>query len=217
MVREFKDEPFVLLWILGNENNYQSLTHTNASDFPEVYADFVNEAARLIHKLDPHHPVCLSNGETAGLAAIARRAPAVDIVGLNVYREGGFGELWKEVAQSWSKPVLLTEYGQAHPSFRNGDFDEEAQARAHRVSWLDIQGHAAGGSAPGNALGGFAFEWTDEWWFYGSASTHDLNPANDGWNIEYMGLTSQGDGTASPFLRQLRRVYYTYQSLWRQN
>jgi len=71
MVQDFKDEPYLLMWVLGNENNMQhSFTQTNSQEYPEAFAKFVNEAARLIHKLDPHHPVCLVNAETQSLWSI---------------------------------------------------------------------------------------------------------------------------------------------------
>ena len=31
---------------------------------------------------------------------------------------------------------------------------------------------------------------------------------------EWLGLVTQGDGSVSPFLRQLRRSYELYQQLW---
>ena len=35
MVEEHKDEPYLLLWLLGNENNYR-FTNTNAADYPDA-------------------------------------------------------------------------------------------------------------------------------------------------------------------------------------
>ena len=78
MVREFKDEPFVLFWVLGNENNYPEFTHTNAKSKPEAYATLLNEAALLIKSIYLRHPVCVSNGETHFLYAYAKHAPAID-------------------------------------------------------------------------------------------------------------------------------------------
>src|ERR1044071_7208001 len=42
MVREFKDEDFLLMWVLGNETNYREATHTNAATHPKDFAEFVN-------------------------------------------------------------------------------------------------------------------------------------------------------------------------------
>ncbi len=212
MVREFKDEPFLLLWILGNENNYAQFTHTNAGRYPEAYARFVEEAARRIHMLDANHPVAVCLGETRGLSAFARRTPSIDIIGLNTYREPGFGKLWKEVAASVHKPVLLTEYGVAHPRFQGEIFDESDQSRIHRLAWCDIERHTMSRSAPGNAIGGFAYEWLDSWWQDGHPGQHDRGPG--GWDHEWSGLIGQGNGSESPLLRQPREVYSVYQKLW---
>ena len=42
---------------------------------------------------------------------------------------------------------------------------EIEQANYHRGNWLDIEANMAGhADGVGNALGGVAFEWLDEWW-----------------------------------------------------
>ncbi|MBI1976986.1 MAG: tetratricopeptide repeat protein, partial [Candidatus Omnitrophica bacterium] len=61
MVLEYKDEPYVLLWMLGNENNYG--VANSAKKFPEPYYEFVNQAAKRIKELDPDHPVAICNGD----------------------------------------------------------------------------------------------------------------------------------------------------------
>ena len=216
MVETHKDEPYLLLWLLGNENNYR-FTNTNAAQYPVEYARLVEEAVQLIHGLDGHHPVALVSGETEPLSILAQHAPSLDIFGVNAYRgPSGFGDLWEMVRRRLDKPVLVTEYGgSAAPGL-----DEEAQAAYHRGCWLDIIANCAGRGA-GNALGGFAFEWLDEWWKAGEPEAHAV-PGSVGrqglgeprWSQEYCGLAGQGDGTGSPFLRQLRKVYWMYQDLW---
>lgn len=213
MVRDFKDEPYILVWVLGNENNLKHLAHTNAGAFPNIYAQFVNDVAERIHKLDPHHPVVLCNGETLFLSTYAKKAPAVDIFGLNCYRGGGFGTLWQQVASTYDKPVMLTEFGTLRPWVVNGNLDETMQERKARIDWCDIQQHVAGAKSPGNAIGGFVFEWTDQWWHSGMPSEH--NEGSNGYNNEWHGITSQGDGQNSPLQRQLRKAYFMFQKLWK--
>ena len=213
MVREFKDEPYILIWALGNENNYDELTHTNAGRDPVVYAKFVNDAARRIHELDPNHPVCLVNGETINVEVYAKYAPSVDIFGLNSYRGWGFNTMWKEISSRWDRPVMLTEFGTGSPRVENGEIIEEVQSRIHEEAWLDIERHAADGTLePHNSIGGFVFVWMDDWWQNGNPFQHDLGPGDMDW--EWHGLFSQGDGKNSPLLRQPRKVYYMYQLLW---
>ncbi len=217
MVMEFKDEPYILVWALGNENNLEQFTHTNAARYPIEYARFVNSVAKYIKQLDPNHPVCLVNGETVFLEVYKEYAPDVDIIGLNSYRHwDGFNTLWKEVEAKFGKPVLISEYGTIHPPVdpKTRILNEERQAQIHKDSWEDIAAHKAGAKSPGNALGGFAFVWVDDWWQSGNPYYHDLTA--DEFNFEWHGLLSQGDGKHSPLMRQPREVYYMYKELWQE-
>jgi len=211
MVKEFRHEPYILVWILGNENNYE-LTHTNARQFPEVYAKFVNQLSRRIHQLDPDHPVVLCNGDTQFMSAYAHFAPDIDIFGVNSYPDKPFGALWEDIAKGLNKPVLVTEFGEGKPEFVGEDIDEDYQAQRISGAWCDIERHTAGRQPPQNSLGGFVFTWLDDWWQSWDPTTH--NRGQNGWDQEYMGLASQGDGSLSPFLRQLRKSYYALQSYW---
>jgi beta-glucuronidase len=76
------------------------------------------------------------------------------------------------------------------------------------------------GLGSGNAIGGFVFEWLDEWWKAYEPSRHDktrlsAGPFLDGFYYEeWFGLVGQGDGTKSPYLRRLKRAYFVYKELW---
>lgn len=217
MVMEFKDEPYILVWALGNENNLEKFTHTNASRYSVEYARFVNSVVKYIKQIDPNHPVCLVNGETANLDVYKEYAPDVDIIGFNSYRHwNGFNTLWKEVDVKYDKPVLITEYGTIHPpvDLQTKVLNEDRQSLIHKDSWEDIAAHKAGGKAPANSLGGFAFVWVDDWWQSFNPWGHDLTA--DEFNFEWHGLLSQGDGKHSPLMRQPREVYYMYKELWKE-
>ncbi|MBL8023295.1 MAG: hypothetical protein JNK54_03285 [Elusimicrobia bacterium] len=215
MVLDHKDEPYLLMWVLGNENNFPEKTHTNAKSFPGVYARFVNEAAELIHRLDPHHPVCVVYGDVLDFLPFVPPEPAYDLVGINSYRTPDFGNLWADVAQVFDRPLLLTEMGAGPAPVEEGVLDETAQSVIHANAWQDIYSHSRDQRSPANALGGFVFEWTDNWWYNGSPHQQGVDSSPSPWNEEYMGLASQGDGKNSPWLRQLRPVYFMYQKLWR--
>jgi beta-glucuronidase len=174
MVEEYKDEPYVLMWVLGNENNYSEPatigecagTGCRAKIQPEAYYKFVNTAAKLIKSLDSQHrPVAICNGDTLYLDVCAKNAPELDIFGVNSYRgDQGFGSVWRDVERVFDKPVLITEYGCSayHPDW-SMEKAEQGQAKYLIGNWRDIENNFAG-HGQGNALGGVLFEWVDEWW-----------------------------------------------------
>lgn len=221
MVMEFKDEPYILLWVLGNENNYG--VASNADKKPQVYFQFVNEAAQWIKSVDSNHPVAVNNGDTLFLDIFAQYAPDVDIFSANVYRgDYGFGSFWDQVSETAAKPAFITEYGcPAYARHLTLEEAEEAQAAYHRGNWMDIEGNTAGYvKGRGNALGGVVFEWIDEWWknyepYYHDRKSDAIGPFPGGYYFEeWFGITSQGDGSHSPFLRQLRKSYFVYKEMW---
>jgi len=221
MVNEHKNEPYVLMWVLGNENNYG--VANNAKKDPLSYYKFVNKAAELIKSIDPHkRPIAICNGEIKFLDIFAKECPSVDVFGLNTYRgEYGFGHLWRTVENEADRPVLITEYGcSAYNKYRGLEEAEIEQAEFLRNCWIDIISNADG-YGQGNALGGILFEWVDEWWKAYEPFLHDTKPLwagsfPDGWmHEEWLGVTAQGDGKDSPFKRVLRKAYYEYQKMWR--
>ncbi len=194
MVTEYKNEPYILMWVLGNENNYgfpgtpgiEPGMGCKAKIQPEAYYRFINEVAKMIKSIDPNHPVAICNGEVNYLNYFAEYAPEVDVFGTNSYRgPHGFGRtLWEDVRDVADRPVLITEYG--CPSYIAGNQEkaEELQAEYHEGNWKDIE-HNLGGSGMGNALGGVCFEWVDEWWKGGPPP--QLNPSRqepEGWDFK---------------------------------
>jgi len=225
MVMDHKDEPYVLIWLLGNENQHPH-THTNAFKKPVEYARFVNEVAQMIHELDPDHPVALCNLGTLGIQELASEAPAVDIYGANVY-SGDFcmGSIWQIEKRYLDRPLLFTEMGS--DAYRTGRGpDEGAQADYFNQNWTDIETNVAGARGEGTAIGGVVFEWMDEWWksskgnSWGDPNKHNIEPDGcapfaDGWaNEEWLGIFGQGDGSQSHFLREPRAVYPAMKARW---
>lgn len=222
MVMDFKDEPYILMWLLGNENNYG--VASNADKKPEAYYKFVNEVAKMIKSIDPNHPVAICNGDILFLDKFGKLAPDVDAYGANVYRgDYGFGSYWQQIAEVTGKPAFITEYGA--PAYSGTVLTPEeaqvAQAAYHKGNWLDIYYNSAGyPDGEGNSIGGIAFEWLDEWWKNYEPSLHDtkadvIGPFPGGYYYEeWFGILGQGDGSKSPNMRELRKVYSMYKDVW---
>ncbi len=220
MVLEFKDEPFILFWLLGNENVYGYAC--NADQDPVAFYKFANEAAKMIKSLDPEHPVAICNGDILYLDKFGQYAPDIDIFGANAYRGNyGFGFFWRKVRSETQRPAFITEFGcPAYFEGRSLQEGEIAQADYHLGSWEDIENNMAFRGQAGNALGAVIFEWLDEWWKGYEPYIHDkkgtwIGPFPDGMmHEEWLGISGQGNGKLSPFLRQLRQSYYLYKELW---
>lgn len=232
MVLAYKDEPFILMWLLGNENNLSAdysginTTRTNASRYPEEYAKFLNEMAALIHKLDPDHPVATGNLQLRMIDLFNKYCPELDILGVNSYRgKEGFGSLWEEVKVTFDRPVIITEFG-CDAYWEGKGEDELAQSNYHKNCWYDINYNTAAGWGQGNSIGGIVFEWLDEWWkdnVSGDPASHqqtvsqgDMNFPDGRSHEEWFGICSQGNGKHSPFLRRPRQAYYLYKDLWQE-
>jgi len=221
MVTEHKDEPYLLFWLLGNENVYGYAC--NADKDPVAFFKFANEVALHIKSLDPEHPVGICSGDILFLDKFGKNAPDIDIFGTNAYRgDYGFGFLWRQVKFEADRPVFITEFGcPAYAQGRSQEEGEALQAEYHRGAWEDIQNNMAFGTGAGNALGGIIFEWLDEWWKGYEPAIHDkkglwVGPFPDGtMHEEWLGLCGQGDGKSSPFLRHIRKAYYMYQEKWK--
>jgi beta-glucuronidase len=213
MVEEYKDEPYILMWVLGNENNYgepgeKGVTSGNgcrARIQPEAYYQFVNEAAKLVKSIDPQQrPVAVCNGDILYLDICAANAPEVDVFGANAYRGvQGFGNLWQDVSDVYDRPAMITEYGcpAYHPNW-DQEKAEASQATYLEGNWKDIENNLAGRNA-GNALGGFLFEWSDEWWKANSDLPTKIQLQNKEWyaarSAQYKSLKPDKQDTVPQF------------------
>lgn len=220
MVLTHKNEDYVLMWVLGNENNFGH--GNNADKNPQAFYRFANEMARMIHDLDPDHPVALSNGDLDNLDLLAGECPDVDVLAVNAYRGShGMGRsFWTNLSEKWGKPVLVAEFGcPAHNASKDHAAAEADQSAYLISSWSDIERHVAGGRI-GNALGGVVFEWVDEWWKAGpeyDIRQHNTEPQTKGafpggfMYEEWLGVTSQGHGRSPLPARELRPAYFAFQ------
>lgn len=126
MVEEYKDTPGLLLYLLGNENNYGLFwAGAETEDFPddEERINFIgesrgrpmyrlmNEAAKKMKAIDTSHPVAICNGDVLFIDIVAEECTDVDIYGTNTYRGVSFGDMFQVVKDKLNKPVMFTEFG----------------------------------------------------------------------------------------------------------
>ncbi|MBD3246837.1 MAG: hypothetical protein GF333_07525 [Candidatus Omnitrophica bacterium] len=200
-VETLKDEEGLLMWVLGNENNYTfsgkigfwTNEEIEALEEPcdkifrkaEIYYSFVNDLAKKIKEIDPDHPVALSNGEESFLDIASREAPQIDILAIISYRGKRFGSLFRNVRNFYDKPVFLSEFGaDSYDSLRK-EPAPEIQAEYLLSQWESLYKNSVwSGNERGNVLGGIIFEWTDEWWKHNEGYEKDWNVHNPeaGWS-----------------------------------
>ena len=105
LVQEFNNTPGLLLYLLGNENNYGLFwAGAETEDFPDDDAerDFVgemrgrpmyklmNDAAVKMKAISSSHPVAICNGDVLFIDIIADECKDIDIFGTNTYRGVSF-------------------------------------------------------------------------------------------------------------------------------
>lgn len=212
MVEEHRNEPYTLMWMIGNEN-FNPWDHDNAETQVPAFLTLVNEAAILIHKLDPHHPVGLCNLNDQHIEEMQKYCPAVDIFGMNAYSRE-FSPSWQKARRYFDRPVLITEFG--FPALLRGKENGKVQALYHKEAWGDIVANRYGGKGVGNSIGGAIFVWCDMWALAADPWKHETGEHLRVPGEEWYGVTSQGDGSKSPFMRQLRETYFLYQKMWKE-
>ena len=195
LVEGYKDTPGLLLYLLGNENNYGLFwAGAETEDFPddEGRIQFIgesrgrpmyrlmNEAAKMMKSMDTSHPVAICNGDVLFIDIVAEECKDVDIYGTNTYRGVSFGDMFKVVKDKLNKPVMFTEFGADAFSAVENKEDQYSQAYYMVGNWKEIYENAAGVGNVGNSIGGFTFQFSDGWWKYGfddrkNADVHDNN------------------------------------------
>lgn len=201
IVEALKNEQGLLMWILGNENNYTFSgrigfwTSKEIEKIPEacdkqnkraeIYYSFVNELARAIKKIDPVNPVALGNGEANFLKIASQQARDVDLLAIIIYRGKRFGNLFNSIQHSFDKPVMLSEFGcDSYDAYRKKE-DQGVQSEFLLSQWKDLYSNTViSGNCEGNALGGCLFEWNDEWWKHNEGYSDDWDKHNTeaGWS-----------------------------------
>ena len=193
MIQEYKNTPGLLLFLLGNENNYGLFWDgAETENIPledrkstkrarDMYTIF-NEAVVEMKKIDTSHPIAICNGDLLFLDIIAEECKDIDIFGTNMYRGVSFGNAFQEVKSKLNKPILFTEFGaDAFNAIDNAE-DQKSQAYYMVNNWKEIYENAANLGKSGNSLGGFTFQFSDGWWKFGQTKNLDVHDSNASWS-----------------------------------
>ncbi len=232
---EYQNTPGLLLYLLGNENNYGLFWGgAETEDIPmedrestqraRYMYQLFNEAAIEMKSIDPNHPVSICNGDLLFLDIIAEECEDVDILGINVYRGISFTDLFDRVKNEYGKPTLLTEFGADAFNAITMEEAQQEQAIYDVDNWKEIYENAAGIGKAGNSLGGFTFQFSDGWWKFGQTRNLDVHDANASWvnggyqydyeegennmNEEWFGICAKGPTDSKGFYQLFPRAAY---------
>lgn len=103
-ILKYRNHPALLAWGIGNELN---LRYKN----PKVW-NAVNDIAKMIHELDPNHPVCtvLAGISKDLVTNLKERCPDLDFLSVNTY--GDLAGLPQNIRNTgWTGAYMVTEWG----------------------------------------------------------------------------------------------------------
>ncbi len=106
-VEAHKNHPALLAWAIGNE------VETGVPD-PVLIWKPIEEAARLVKRLDANHPVMTVVAEIGGnkIEQLNGYCPDIDMLGINSY--SGLATLPKRLREKgWRRPFIVCEFGTA--------------------------------------------------------------------------------------------------------
>jgi len=245
VVNEYKNTPGLLMYLLGNENNYGLVWKgAETEDLPineddySVAAKYLyqmfNKAAVAMKEMDRSHPVAICNGDLGFLDIVAKECKDVDIYGTNMYRGKSFGDAFKRVKKELNMPIMFTEFGADAFNAVTNEEDQKMQAHFMVENWREIYQNAAGLGEAGNSLGGFTFQFSDGWWKFGQTKDLDVHDNNASWsnggyyidfkegrnnmNEEWFGICAKGPTNAAGlYTLYPRAAYYSLQEAHRIN
>ena len=169
-VNSFKNHPGILMWLVGNEFNYNLLF--GAGSFARA-VQIVNTAIDDIHAADPDHPVAVSFGEIPTADQYAQ-VPNADVWSINLYPYVNFGARFSTWTGLSNKPMMIGEYGADAWDQRTNRENLPAQAEAIDQLTRQITAQYSADDPARTVLGGTPFTLSDEWWkAEGSDDTHD--------------------------------------------
>lgn len=238
----YKDCKGVLMYMFGNESNYGLVwSSTEIEDLPvgdqntvkaAYLYDLLEQAMAVCKEVDPNRPVGIVNGDVGNMELIAKLCPSLDILGVNVYRGyKAYDSLYENVADVLGKPIVFTEFGADAFNDILKQEDQSAQLTYMKSQWEEIYQQSYGKGKCQNILGGYVFEWIDEWWKRYQVKNLDVHDdaswSNAGYDIDYregvnnmseewFGLCAQSPIKENGInVRIPRAAYYMLQDVWK--
>jgi len=241
LVETYKNTKGVLMFALGNENNYGldwasfeienlPVGERHREKAKSLYSLF-NETIKEAKAIDKSHPYTIVNGDIQYLDLIRALCPDLDILGSNVYRGESFTGLWADVKKSYDLPIVFMEFGSDAFNAKLNREDQQAQAELLRAMWLEMYDKSYGNGAEGNSIGGFVFEWRDEWWKYKQTENLDVQDNTASWanggykfdfvegknnmNEEWYGISRIGNiDSNGVYITEPRMAYDVLSKIW---
>lgn len=235
MVKEYKDTPGLLMYLLGNENNYglfwkgaetEDIPMENDNSNTEARALYktFNTATLAIKEIDTKHPVAICNGDVGFIDIIAKECKDIDVFGVNMYRGVSFGDAFQVVKKKLNKPIMFTEFGADALNAKINKEDQKTQAYYLLGNWKEVYENVAGLGKTGNSIGGFTFQFSDGWWKYGQTKNLDVHDYNASWsnggykedyikgknnmNEEWFGVCAKGQPDENGMYKLIPRAAY---------
>ncbi|MEO9484282.1 MAG: glycoside hydrolase family 2 TIM barrel-domain containing protein [Ekhidna sp.] len=222
MANTYKNTPGLLLYMIGNENNYHlSWTGAETEAIPiegvdsekikaarALYKAF-NDATLEVKKIDQSHPVAICNGDLLYADIVKQECTDIDIYGTNMYRGISFSDAFTRVRDELNMPILFAEFGADAFNARDNQEDQYSQAYYMTGNWKEIYANAAGVGGAKNSIGGFTFQFSDGWWKYKQTENLDVHdniavwpnggyardqasPGENNMNEEWFGVCAKG-------------------------
>ena len=192
MAKLYENTPGLLLFMLGNENNYHLTWEGAETDSGVIINDndeakrsqaramykLFNDATIEMKKIVKSHPIGICNGDLLYLDIVADECKDIDIYGTNMYRGESFYDAFDKVNKEFGKPILFTEFGSDAFNARDKKEDQLMQAHYMVNNWKEIYANAYGLGKAQNSIGGFTFQSSDGWFKAGfddrkNADVHD--------------------------------------------
>lgn len=193
MAVKYKNTPGLLMFLLGNENNYGlfwqgaeteniPVENRKSTIAANSLYKLMNEATISIKSIDHNCPVAICNGDLLYLNIIAEECKDVDILGVNIYRGRSFGDAFEKIKAVYDKAVMFTEFGTDAFNEITKTEDQKDQAIFLVDNWKEIYANAAGGGKTRNCIGGFTFQFSDGWWKSGLDINLDKHDSTASWS-----------------------------------